>query len=231
MKTVKIMTIALWLPMLLQAQQDRWEASLWAGYSNYLGDLVDPVFTFANPSIALGGIGRYYLTENLALRTHLLYGKLQGTDLYEARGYNFESSILEAAMVGEYDFLRHKRYRLDGAFQRTFSVYSFAGVGVAWLSEFEANGDGGEYKDYCYSVPIGAGVRYFLNPELHVGLELGGRLSFGDHLDGVSLRGDPDDNDAYYMGGLTLGFNFGSRRDPWDYPRRNRFHNYSGRGF
>ena len=232
MKTLKIMTISLLLPMLLPAQKvERWEASLWAGYSNYLGDLVEPVFTFSNPSLAVGGIGRYYLSENFALRTHLLYGKLRGKDLYDSRGYSFESSLWEAAVVGEYDFLRHKRYRMDGIFQRTLSLYSFAGVGAAWLNQVEDNGDDGDYKNHCYSSPVGAGVRYFLSPELHVGLELGGRLSFGDHLDGVSLRGDPDDNDAYYMGGLTLGFNFGNRRDPWNNPRQSKFHNYSGKHF
>lgn len=232
MKTMKIMIISLLLPMLLHAQKaERWEVSLWAGYSNYLGDLVEPVFTFANPSLAVGGVGRCYLTDNFALRSHLIYGQLRGEDIYDSRGYSFESSVLEAAVMGEYDFLRHRRYRIDGYFRRTFSLYTFAGVGVTWMDQLDDLGDGGKYDDYCYAVPVGAGVRYFLTPELHLGLEIGGRLSFGDQLDGVSLRGDPDDNDAYYMGGLTLGFNFGNRRAQEEQTRQGKSPYFSGSGF
>ncbi len=213
MKKIRSVILALLLPMAMIAQEN-WEGGLFLGYSNYMGDLVEPVFTFAQSSPAFGLMLRNHLSDKMGLRFNLLYGKIKGDDAYygfnTARNASFESPLVEVSFMGEYALFRFPQKKAGSTFQRGFTPYLFGGFGAAFGSPKVTNGETINYSNTYFSIPLGGGLRYDLNSRTHIGLELGGRFSFSDALDGISeQKGNPDLNDAYYMGGIVLGFRFG----------------------
>lgn len=203
--------------------QDKWEAGVLLGYSNYLGDLVEPTITFDQSSFAGGVLLRYHVDQNFGLRSNFVLGKVKGADAnYEslaARGASFESDLIELSLVGEYEFFGQNRWDNEGRFKKIFSPYVFAGAGLAFTSSTidldtanrpsptksdDLNADFNETIQFA--LPVGIGVKMDVSRRLNVGLEWGWRLIFSDYLDGVSLAGNPDNDDLYIVGGMTVGF-------------------------
>lgn len=56
---------------------------------------------------------------------------------------------------------------------------------------------------------MGAGLKYDLSRQLVIGIEVGLRPTFDDLLDGISQAGNPDKNDWFGFGGLTLHYRIG----------------------
>jgi outer membrane protein OmpA-like peptidoglycan-associated protein len=223
MKKLRLVSIALLIP-LFAVSQEKWEGGIFLGYSNYLGDLVEPGFTLDEAHPAFGILIRNHVTPRLGLRLNLDMAKISGDDnnydRNRSRGASFESSLIELSVVGEYEFLGHKRFSKDGHFKRTFSPYLYGGVGAGFFdpkveaselrpgSEIEKDINA-DYSNTHFAIPLGAGLRFDITRKVNLGLELGWRVTFSDYLDGIKLAGDPDDNDIYMMGGLALGFRFG----------------------
>jgi outer membrane protein OmpA-like peptidoglycan-associated protein len=212
---------------LLSLCQEKWEGGIFLGYSNYMGDMVEPTFTLKGANPAFGILIRNHLTDRLGLRMNLLYGKIEGNDEnYErnkARGAMFESSLVELSLVGEYEFLGHRRWGEGGSFQKTFSPYIFAGPGISFndpdlsindsskpSSGLEPDIDADFSKSH-FAMPLGLGFHFDLSRKVNLGIEWGMRLTFSDYIDGLSLAGDPDDNDVTAFGGLVIGFRFGDK--------------------
>jgi outer membrane protein OmpA-like peptidoglycan-associated protein len=215
MKKTFLLWCAFLLPILASAQE-KWEAGLFAGYSNYMGDLVVPAFTFeeANPSIGL--MVKHNLSENLGLRFNLMHGKISGTDRnYDrnlGRDASFESSLVEVSLISEYELFGHKRYGSNGSFKKIITPYFFGGLGASFGSPKVKNGESIDYSDTYFSVPAGVGLRLDASRKVSFALEIGGRYTFNDALDGISeQKGNPNQNDVYYMGGLVLNFRLGNR--------------------
>ncbi|HFA49962.1 MAG TPA: OmpA family protein [Bacteroidetes bacterium] len=202
--------------------QDEWEIGIHLGYSNYLGDLVEPSFTFGQANFAGGAWLRYHLTDNVKLRSNLILGKLAGDDANyarnAARAASFENNFMEGAILGEYELFGHKRWDEDGKFVGTYSPYVFGGLGlnlmnpkVRFGSDSPAIRDDlrADYPDFQFIIPVGAGFKADLSRRVTVGLEIGMRIAFTDYLDGVSIAGDSDDRDAYFSGSLMVGYLIG----------------------
>ncbi|MEK7257434.1 MAG: DUF6089 family protein, partial [Bacteroidota bacterium] len=226
MNRIYLLSLVLLLPFLASAQE-KWEGGLFLGYSNYLGDLVEPTLTLDEANPAFGLLLRNHVTQNLGLRLNFLYGKISGDDAnYDrnaARGAKFESNVVELSLLGEFEFFGHKRFGDDGAFRKTFSPYIFGGLGMNvanpdLVAQAQRPGYEGLQEDLDadpsrvrFSVPLGGGIRFDVNRKLNLGLEWGLRLTFNDYLDGISMGGDPDDNDTYVFGGAVIGFRFGDK--------------------
>ncbi|MCB0518699.1 MAG: OmpA family protein [Lewinellaceae bacterium] len=224
MKQFKLFALLLMLPFLSQSQ-DKWEGGLFLGYSNYLGDLVEPTFTFSQPGPSFGILVRNHLTNTLGLRLNLQYGKIKGDDAnYDRnadRGASFKSSWVELALMGEYELLGNRRWTEDGKFRKTVSPYVYGGVGGSFfdpnvkIAQTAGKPDknnpdiGADYSNVHFILPIGAGLRFDLSRKVNLGLELGARFTFSDYIDGISKSGDPDDNDVFVTGGLVIGYRFG----------------------
>lgn len=109
-------------------------------------------------------------------------------------------------------------------FKKTFSPYLFVGAGAVIFNpepDMSASTLGkadeiaadlrGDYSQVQLTIPIGAGLKYDLSHKLQLGAEAGFRTAFTDYLDGISLSANPDKNDWYIFGGLTLAFKLGSK--------------------
>jgi len=99
-------------------------------------------------------------------------------------------------------------------------------------------GGSNPYGDFLISIPFGFGLKYAITDKINIGLELGARRTFTDFLDDVSgnyvaadefgdnilaaelsnrsgqevvtgtPRGDDTTADWYFIGGMTLSYNF-----------------------
>ena len=218
MKRFRLLAFVLLLP-LLSMGQDKWEGGLFLGYSNYLGDLVEPTFTFKQANPAFGILLRHHLSESFGLRMNLLYGKIEGDDKNYDRnrdaGRKFDpSTLMELSLMGEYELLGNRRWDDDGKFHKTFSPYIFGGLAGAFgkPSGVDRGDPTTVYKSAHLGIPVGGGIRFDLSRKVNLGLEFGMRFTFTDYLDGVGeATGDFEDNDVYNFGGVVVGFRFGDK--------------------
>lgn len=223
MKNTVIIFLLFLLPFFAIAQ-DKWEGGVFVGYSNYLGDMVVPTFTLDQANFAGGVFLLNHISQEFGLRANLFYGQIEGADAnYErlaGRGADFESSLFEVSILGEYEPLGKRRWGKNGQFSRIVSPYVFTGVGLGFYNpevqlaqdrptEGKAKDLAADYSDVHFSLPIGGGIKFDLSRKINLGLEFGMRFTFSDYLDGLSQGGDPNDNDVYVMGGLTAGFLLG----------------------
>lgn len=206
------------------------EVGLLLGGANAYGDLVDTrFFKPSNTNLAYGLFVRYHIDRNFSIRGSINRGKLSGSDLdsetLASRGISFEASLTEASLVGEFDFLGHTRFVDNGLFKGKVAPYVFAGFAFAAaqtdtdfssLSDLPnlqelAQIDRRNQKDAHISLPFGLGAKIDLNSQWVLGLEVGLRPVFNDYLDGVSAAGNPNRNDWYSVGGLTLSYRVGGK--------------------
>lgn len=179
------------------------------------------------------------LAARLNLLSANISGDEFNFDERKNRAFNFKSSILEISGQVEWDILGHKRYRKEKVeneemsmdstqtrykFKKTFSPYLFAGLGavifdpktdfsrntIASLEDRIASDKSADFSQVQLTVPVGMGLKYDLSHRVQLGGEVGFRTAFTDYLDGISLSANPDKNDWYVIGGLTLAFKLGS---------------------
>ena len=174
---------------------------LYGGASNYQGDLQDNQFTF-NQSHLAGGLGlSYSLTDHFAIRTAFTVLKIsaddQFTKLKKSRNLNFTSQINE--------FQLGLQYYIFSLEERRFSPYVFASAAVFhfnpythdtagskfYLEPLSTEGQGfldgrKKYQLTQFAIPLGGGIKFSLNENFNIGVELGFRKTFTDYLDDVS---------------------------------------------
>lgn len=170
--------------------------------------------------------GRYRILEDLNLRLSLSGGKLRASD---ERGSNeqrkFESStfIFEPVLLSEFFFIKNKNENSylfakgQAGFRRfinSLDVYAFTGFGGALYSVkgndklVSANMETGGFTTV---IPVGAGANLIYSSDFNFGVEVGGRYSFSDYLDGYSSQYSSS-NDVYYF--LNFTFTYKMRTGP-----------------
>ncbi len=199
--------IAFCFPIFTQAQ--RLHIDVYAGVSNYQGDLQDAVFTLKKAQPAFGLGLTYDLTSRLAIRSSFNIAKVEGNDAdnksgkgTELRNLNFKSKISEFNLALQYNFLDISEYG--------FTPYVFAGGAVykfnpfttvdssatkIFLQPLRTEGQGlAEYPDRKpykltqFAIPFGGGIKLALTDNIEAGFELGFRKLFHDYLDDVSTN-------------------------------------------
>lgn len=184
----------------IAANAQNFHFNLFAGTSNYQGDLQDKRFTF-NQSHLAGGIGLSYdITDHFSLSTNFMLGKVSADDKYgknRTRNLNFFSGITEGNLEVQYfitPLLQHSLtpYLFTGIAVYHFNPYTFDTVGKKYyLNPLSTEGEGfvpgvKNYNLTQMAIPIGAGVKLSLSDKINVGLEVGFRKLFTDYLDDVS---------------------------------------------
>ena len=179
---------------------------VFGGIATYQGDLQNKRFTLeqSNPAVGLGL--SYDLSPKFSIRSGFTYGKVEGDDKKntstkgnEVRNLNFKSAISELHVGLEYNF-----FSIEGT---SITPYVFAGVAgyhfnpytkdtagnKFFLQPLSTEGQGladypdrKEYKLTQFSIPFGGGLKLSLSETLQIGLEVGLRKLFTDHLDDVS---------------------------------------------
>jgi hypothetical protein len=185
--------------------QSRWQLGLFAGASQYQGDLQSGIFQgrFAHPVVGL--TGSYELAPRLALRAGLTFSAIEASDkfnrneLLRPRNFSFHSKISELCLVATYNIFnltdtRWSPYIFGGVAVFHFNPYTYDSSGQKWyLQPLGTEGQGlaayPDRKPYAttqFAIPFGGGVTYALTERWQLGLELGLRKTFTDYLDDVS---------------------------------------------
>ena len=174
--------------------------NLFAGASNYQGDLQDKRFTF-NQSHFAGGVGvSYDLSDRFSVRSGITFARISADDKYgrnSLRNLNFTTNLTEVNLGLEYYITRLQDHAL--------TPYVFGGIALYHFNPYTHDTSGTKYflkplstegegfvdgrKNYSLTqlaIPFGAGVKLSLSEDINVGLEVGLRKLFTDHLDDVS---------------------------------------------
>lgn len=172
------------------------------GIMSYQGDLKAQSLSLSQSKF-MGSLGvRYDLTEHLALRSYLTLGGLRaddkkGTASMKMRNLNFSSSLFEWEAGLHYSILDLNYH--------WWTPYVYAGIALyhfkprtkdengekVFLQPLSTEGQGivagvDKYKLTQLNIPLGIGAERMLNEDMRVGLEMGYRKLFTDHLDDVS---------------------------------------------
>ena len=195
----------LFVPIFLLAAQtvfSQFHVGAFIGGASYLGELNDQPFKRTKPAIGLSL--NYEVSDRLMVRGGFTFGKLEGADKYsgtesikQIRNLSFESNLSEFSLMGE--------LTVFNLYNINWSPYGFAGVAVyhfnpfvrdsgqkVFLQPLSTEGQGlpgslnGPYKLTQIAIPFGGGVKFNLNDNVRLGVELGLRRLFTDYLDDVS---------------------------------------------
>lgn len=198
----------------LSAQAQKMEVGGGLGGMLYKGD----VSTSLNPRFyrpAANLFFRYNASRSFSLRAGLGIGSIGAADrfsrdpLQKARDYSFRSSLSEATIDLQYNFLN---YKLTPKV-RNWTPYVFGGVGLCSFRNPVVRARG------IINFPLGVGVKYEINRPWSVGLEFGTRFTKHDYLDGLGERtygittnktaqGNPVLRDSYTYTALTVSYTF-----------------------
>ncbi len=188
------------VPLASAAQNFHFSTRL--GVANYQGDLKASSVSLSQAKFLFSLGVRYDLSEHVMARSYLTLTGLQaddkkGTATMQRRNLNFNSKIFEWEISGQYSL-----FSLN---DKWWTPYLYAGVGLfhfnpstkdlngnkTYLKPLSTEGQGfmpgiAEYGLWQLNIPFGIGAEYSLNEDMRVGLEMGYRKLFTDHLDDVS---------------------------------------------
>jgi len=204
-----------------QSKIPKYEFGINIGFLVYQGDLTpERLGSFRTQKLALGLHASRIFSSSFSVRGNFVYGKLRGDDaLYDhpdyrkQRNFNFISPVIE--LSGQLVWNpAGKNYVEKG-----FSPYLFAGAGFSLLSikrDWSAINTSyfdpetsetwaGLAADSVHAlprllpvVPVGAGVKYFINSHWAVNAETSYRVIRTDYLDGFSRSANPGLKDHYF---------------------------------
>jgi len=216
----RIIVITLFFPFILTGQS--FEGGVSLGLMTYQGDLVDNFVELSETNLAYGVNLRAILTEKISVRVGFIGGTLTGNDSNSSspgrrsRELRFSSLLNEFHVVGEWNFLGQDRSDNRGiVLRQKFTPYVFGGVGMIFFQpEVSQAGvpdpEGTDFSTFNLSIPLGAGFKIGLDERITIAVEAGSRTAFTDYLDGISLLGNPDRNDWYFVGNVMISYTFGS---------------------
>ncbi|MEL6923855.1 MAG: DUF6089 family protein [Bacteroidota bacterium] len=203
----KLFTLLLINVLILQyASAQYFEAGLFGGTSNYVGDLTTSIPEGPEYKPAYGAFVRYNYNR-FAAKLHFYKGDVGGADFYSTeasgrrkRNLSFDSPIYEAGFQLEFNLFPYKIW----ATRNASTPYLFAGFSGFYFNpsavlggvryELQPLGTEGQnlpgyqapYSLYSYAIPMGGGIRLSLTRQINVGAELGLRMTFTDYIDDVS---------------------------------------------
>lgn len=198
----KLLAVLALIPVFAMAQNFHFAARV--GIANYQGDLKARSVSLSQPKLFVSIGARYDLSEHVMARSYISFTGLRGDDkkataVMRQRNLNFQSNILDWELTGQYSF-----FSLN---EKWWTPYVFAGIGLFHFNPFTKDENGSktflkplstegqgfipgvkEYKLWQFNLPFGVGAEYSLNEDMRLGLEIGYRKLFTDHLDDVSGR-------------------------------------------
>ena len=231
-KTYSLAVVLFFCSFAISAQS--YELGVFGGVTTYQGDLSDGVIVWPAVQPAGGLLFRYTPLSFVAVKFGVTAGKLLGDDknskdpALRSRGYSFYSAVKELSVTGE---LQLPYYGLSsyGMFKMKVTPFVFGGVALTVINgEPKAPADKVPYpfpefnaKKNFFVIPVGGGFKFQFVEKVALSLEWGMRKTFSDYIDGISVTGNPRNNDWYIFGGMTLTYKVdGGEFNP--YKGRNR---------
>jgi hypothetical protein len=191
----------------------RSEAGAGIGTLNYTGDLVRFYnFRFSSPAGTI--FYRNNINPVVSFRASLTGGRLRASDAVRpvdpfaaTRNASFNIFVVEASTCFEYHFLdwRDTKRRLR------FTPYLVSGMALFGMSSIPNKS--APYSNVQLAIPLGAGIKYVINPKWYAAMEFGARFTGFDYLDNISdgnaafkdfQYGNKFDADIYYFLGVTI---------------------------
>jgi hypothetical protein len=174
---------------------------------------------------------KYRIREDVNIRFSLTSGFLHATDVRGSNeGRRFEAStlIIEPAFIGEYYFIKNMaedsylftKGRKTGfiGFIKSLDFYAFTGIGglayfVKGNTRLESYGM--RHGGFTAVIPVGVGSTLIYSPNFNFGVELTGRYSFSDYVDGYSNIQYSRSNDVYYFLNFTITYKLKTGSNGW----------------
>jgi hypothetical protein len=168
---------------------------------------------------------RYRINQDFNVRLSFEYALLHATDKRgsnEKRGFEATISAFEPAVLAEYFFIKNMsessylfskgRSRGLGGLIKSLDFYAFTGIGGLGytvqpndkLNDMIASLDT-EPGGFTAVIPVGLGSSLIYTPNLNFGVEISGRYSFSDYLDGYTSQYSSS-NDVYYFVNFTVTY-------------------------
>lgn len=173
---------------------------LYAGSSNYSGDIQAKIFTFKQSLFAFGIGASYEFDPRLKGRIAFNKAEVWADDRFNPknseRNLNFATDLYEGQVAAELSLLDLEEfpitpYVMGGLAVFHYNPYTIVNGQKIFLQPLSTEGQGMDgypkpYKLTQLSVPFGGGFKIRLTNELSLGVELGFRKLFTDYLDDVS---------------------------------------------
>jgi hypothetical protein len=173
---------------------------------------------------------KYRITQDINIRLSLTSGFLHATDVRgsnENRGFEASTIIFETALEGEYYFIKNKTENsylfskgnnpIKNGIFKSLDFYVFSGIGglgysVKGNSKLENYGiNPGRFTAV---IPVGLGTTLIYSPNFNFGVELSGRYTFSDRLDGYPSQYSRS-NDVYYFLNFTITYKLKTGANGW----------------
>lgn len=187
-----------------------WEFGGFLGGAGYLGDL-NPANPAKVNNLAFGGQIKRCFDPYWALKLAVTHGRIEAYDsdskdaFQRDRNLSFFTPITEISLQTEFNFFNY----VPSHSKKRWSPFLFAGLGLVAFNpkadyqgqvvDLRLFGTEGQdptdpYREYAFTVPFGAGVKYNLTGKWSLNAEAGYRTAYTDYLDDVSGK-YPDDAD------------------------------------
>jgi opacity protein-like surface antigen len=182
-----LFTVLLCSAMIAKAQN--WEIGLGAGAAGYMGDLnKNNPLKFSGP--AVGGFVKLNLDPYWSLGMNYNYGRIEGDN----GNLKFYAPLHEVSALVDFNFFDF----FAGGGRRRFSPFIYAGLGglvfnakrnvgneVKYLRLYRTENQSLPYKNYAFSIPYGAGMKFKMSTNFTIFGQLGYRTAYTDYLDDV----------------------------------------------
>ena len=200
------------------------EVGAHVGLAHYFGDL-NPTFAISDPNLHLGLKFRRNFNERVCAAVGLEYGKLSGSDsnsfnsFERSRNLDFRTNYVEANFTLEFNFFPY----IHGSEDYNYTPYLFGGFSVGrYNPQAELNGETHALRELAteqtvYSLVSGGlvygfGVKWDVNRDFSINVDLSGRRLFDDFIDDVSgnyPNNIPSDPIAAVLSNRSEDTNFG----------------------
>lgn len=213
-----------------QFSTSKYEIGLNAGVLAYQGDLSRSAigdYKSLKPAVAVY-VSRI-LDSYFSLRANLLIGKVAADETKysepfwkQHRAFKFNTSVTELSAALVFNPFGEN----NAANIRRLSPYIFAGLGMSfvnvkrdwsnldktfydeksWVQAGLASDSAHSLPNVLPVLPVGAGLRFAVSPQLYLHTEATYRFTATDYLDGFKYSGNPKNRDGYY--GLAIGISY-----------------------
>ena len=216
----RIFTIIVFLVLASPAVAQINELGIFAGGSNYIGDVGPDAYIKPNEP-AIGVLYKWNRSPRHSFRFSYVQSKITArdeeakSDGRKLRDYDFENELKEISAGLEFNFFEFNLHELD----RQFTPYVYTGLSLLIYDElFVVNGaTEKDYTETTIAIPMIVGMKTNIFPKLVLGFEVGARYSFTDNLDGSNPKndnlaplrfGNTNSKDWYVFTGFTLTYTF-----------------------
>lgn len=218
---VPLLLLLLSLPAGLFAQESD-ELGLLVGATAYSGDLAPSPFAAQRINVAVGGFYRRMFDPKIGIKASINYARFRA-DRLDVPEFNnprenieLKLGLVEITAQVEWHPLGGPRFNNVDVLEKNWTPFVAAGLGVAFGEaqldtppEFTDQFPEDDDKNLFLVVPLVGGIRFDVSRVSTLSIELGARAVFSDYLDGVSVYGDPDNSDWYWIGGISYVYYLG----------------------